>query len=1212
MSQLDFAGTFEKLTGYPPFPWQQALYARFAEGDIPDACTLPTGLGKTSVIAVWLIALANGKPVPRRLVYVVNRRTVVDQTTDEAVKYRKNAEAASVPPPAISTLRGQFADNREWSADPSRPAIICGTVDMIGSRLLFSGYGIGFKSRPLHAGFLGQDVLLVHDEAHLEPAFQDLLCAIRDEQKRCKDFCPLHVMELTATSRSGGAVFPNEEEWAVNEADETVKRRIGARKQIGFFGVEDEKSALVKKVIAQAKERSAGNAAVTVFVRSVEQAGEIAKQLDKAFPGLVEQLNGTLRGYERDKLVEKAVFQRFLSHANRAFEHPAFLVCTSAGEVGVNISADHLVCDLSTFDSMAQRFGRVNRFGEPLDHVARIDIVYLEFDKDEKLNDLDRRRKRTLELLRRLDGDGSPRALCDVHRAALHEGSGTGPTSTDHTKALRDYILSTYAPQPTTLITSDILFDAWALTTIRDKLPGRPPVAEYLHGLEDDKQRETHVAWREEVSRFAGTMITAKQIGDLLDEFPLRPHELLRDATYRVQDELAALVEYHEKATVWVIDPDDTVHLRRLGRIAEKDNKNRYVENLAGRTVVLAPSVGGLTKNGMLSGNEPHDPERDYDVAGLVRLLPSGSPLVRLVMTPDEGDWTYDFLAPILDPSPEIPFQLDGETERDRLREVFSASPMRVAYRLDLFREEAEQHDEYLVLKPESPEKVYHHQAAWPALDAHNLGVEGFARSICERLRISDEITRAVSLAAKWHDLGKGRSVWQRGAGNTRGAKPVAKPLHGRPPENLNHYRHELGSIIDVLGDPGLAKEFGEQKEWGQDLTLHLIAAHHGRARPHFPDAEADDPERPAISSASVAVDTPGRFARLQRRYGRWGLAYLESLIRAADALDSKRIEETPIGDEEPGSWPAVSDRFVWPAGRAALEPTIRVDVDPTNPGQFFACCGMLELGDRRWPGTTGWFAGPAFCMLCGGSLAELVQQLAHSEIRSSLSDPQLKRLGTLLSVAKATLTPADLEEKQRLSEMWKRERLHLSTPFNLWLDWWRDERGERTELKTWAAKQLVAGMARDMLRAIREADWAKTPQPNQLFRLVRADFLPFYFDSDLSGQGAARDAGWSADALELKSDFRPLLELMAFIGLQRFRPAFTSDDRMKFCLWSTPLPPSVAAVAATGAFGSQRGSQYEFSLFDRTKYMKAFLPAQSRQGVFSAPTSSLPTGEHS
>src|SRR5262249_12042779 len=161
---------------------------------IPASCNLPTGLGKTSVIAVWLIALANGAAVPRRLVYVVNRRTVVDQTTIEVEKYRDNLRAAGLfdtmaakcdaslkaddSPLATSTPRGQSADNREWCADPSRPAVICGTVDMIGSRLLFSGYGVGMKSRPLHAGFLGQDSLLVHDEAHLEPAFQDLLLAI--------------------------------------------------------------------------------------------------------------------------------------------------------------------------------------------------------------------------------------------------------------------------------------------------------------------------------------------------------------------------------------------------------------------------------------------------------------------------------------------------------------------------------------------------------------------------------------------------------------------------------------------------------------------------------------------------------------------------------------------------------------------------------------------------------------------------------------------------------------------------------------------------------------------------------------------------------------------------------------------------------------------------------------------------------------------------
>lgn len=210
----NFDNEFEKLTKYKPFPWQKALYDRFMNNDIPPTCNLPTGLGKTNVIAIWLIAYAHGAKVPRRLVYVVNRRTVVDQTTEEAEKIRNNAAKIGIDDLAISTLRGQYADNREWSSDPSRPAIICGTVDMIGSRLLFSGYGCGFKTKPLHAGFLGQDVLLIHDEAHLEPAFQVLIETIQKEQERERmlsgfNLWPgLQVMALSATTRDNGESKP--------------------------------------------------------------------------------------------------------------------------------------------------------------------------------------------------------------------------------------------------------------------------------------------------------------------------------------------------------------------------------------------------------------------------------------------------------------------------------------------------------------------------------------------------------------------------------------------------------------------------------------------------------------------------------------------------------------------------------------------------------------------------------------------------------------------------------------------------------------------------------------------------------------------------------------------------------------------------------------------------------------------------------------------
>jgi CRISPR-associated endonuclease/helicase Cas3 len=288
---IDFASSFDLLTGNKPFPWQQALYDDwFSVGRFPAACNLPTGLGKTSIIAVWLIARETSPGnVPRRLVYVVNRRTVVDQTTDEVEKYRNNLAAAGITQPlAISTLRGQFADNREWAADPSRPAVICGTVDMIGSRLLFSGYGCGFKSKPLHAGFLGQDVLLVHDEAHLEPAFQELLTAIENEQNRCHELRKFHVIELSATSRSDCEAFTLMPE---DEKDEVVQKRITAKKSVALHEVDDERK-LSDRVTDLALKHKDSRRAILIFVRTVEAVEKVADKLRKAKMS-VETLTGT-------------------------------------------------------------------------------------------------------------------------------------------------------------------------------------------------------------------------------------------------------------------------------------------------------------------------------------------------------------------------------------------------------------------------------------------------------------------------------------------------------------------------------------------------------------------------------------------------------------------------------------------------------------------------------------------------------------------------------------------------------------------------------------------------------------------------------------------------------------------------------------------------------------------------------------------------------
>jgi CRISPR-associated endonuclease/helicase Cas3 len=83
------------LTDHTPFPWQQALFNEFTQKEFRKTCDVPTGLGKTSIIAIRLLALVNQaradalKDFPRRLIYVVNRRTVVDQATRETEHIRQ-------------------------------------------------------------------------------------------------------------------------------------------------------------------------------------------------------------------------------------------------------------------------------------------------------------------------------------------------------------------------------------------------------------------------------------------------------------------------------------------------------------------------------------------------------------------------------------------------------------------------------------------------------------------------------------------------------------------------------------------------------------------------------------------------------------------------------------------------------------------------------------------------------------------------------------------------------------------------------------------------------------------------------------------------------------------------------------------------------------------------------------------------------------------
>jgi CRISPR-associated endonuclease/helicase Cas3 len=181
-----FSDTFFALHGYEPFPWQAALADRVADSGWVDI-NAPTGCGKTSVIDVWLYDLArramSGEPIKhRRLVYVVDRRIVVDGTYRHAVDISSRiADAVEGPlhiigqglrgladekvPVLVARMRGGSWRDESWASNPAQPIILVSTVDQAGSRLLGRGYGCGRSLQVVSAALLGNDALWLVDEA---------------------------------------------------------------------------------------------------------------------------------------------------------------------------------------------------------------------------------------------------------------------------------------------------------------------------------------------------------------------------------------------------------------------------------------------------------------------------------------------------------------------------------------------------------------------------------------------------------------------------------------------------------------------------------------------------------------------------------------------------------------------------------------------------------------------------------------------------------------------------------------------------------------------------------------------------------------------------------------------------------------------------------------------------------------------------------------
>lgn len=405
-----FTAFFYAVHGVDPFPWQQRLMQRVLDAGKgwPQAITLPTASGKTSCIDIALFALAaqadippEQRTAPRRIAFVVDRRIIVDEASERAKKIAEaliKSDASIVvavarrlqslqsdtltmssddpAPLRVVTLRGGVFRDQTWSTVPLQPLVICSTVDQIGSRLLFRGYGASPGAWPIHAGLVGNDMLILLDEAHIAEPFLQTASAIARYRGHAQQALPVpfHFVVMSATPPAACTDrFPaTDAELEPDREHPILGARWSASKLTTLVIAEGTKQSdfvekLATKLIEEAQAlQTDDRRVIAILVNRVATAQKVAERL-KGKPHVL--LTGRMRPYDRDRIVKDAEVRYHLSTGAAAKlpkRSPVFVVATQCLEVGADMDFDGLVSECASLDALRQRFGRLNRGGRPI------------------------------------------------------------------------------------------------------------------------------------------------------------------------------------------------------------------------------------------------------------------------------------------------------------------------------------------------------------------------------------------------------------------------------------------------------------------------------------------------------------------------------------------------------------------------------------------------------------------------------------------------------------------------------------------------------------------------------------------------------------------------------------------------------------------------------------------------------------------------------
>lgn len=931
LSTAHFAEFFLAVHGYRPFRWQQELLDLIASsGRWPDRISAPTGSGKTSVIDVHAFANAlaqqDGLRLPRRLVMTVNRRTLIDDHAEHAdrlagklrqalgegapsvacrvaelLKARSGADSglAGVHPLEVHTVRGGIQLDRDWNSAPLACAVICMTPDMWGSRILFRGYGTSRNMRPMEAGLLARDAVLVVDEAHLN---RQLLYTARrvsllDSTAEVDLGVPsLQVVETSATPATAATdvmqVHVDPGNLGAGEPGAVLERRLRTPKPLAVKLVDVARKAeaelagmLAAECRSLAEDVRFQRAPIGCVVNTVSLANAVAAELKQTADDARQVLTviGGQRPYDRAALTSLYPALAGGSDNNESERSVRFIVGTQALEVGIDIDLAALVTELAPAAAVVQRAGRVNRFGYSAE--AQVIVIAPKYDDSDtrvpyEPDDLKEALAWLSERANTADG---------LAPLALYHDQPPAPTPRralfqrlewhDAERLARSSEETVFSDNPTTSEGEDLTL--WLRDDFSERSEANAVVRNLLPTNAEHARRVADATPPLGAELFTTSLrrirSLAREVLDEQDEGPLiayrRGQAVLLGSTNELRpgDTLVVPVgtqvlssgkpdpkdgpqDVHDIVVQQSVKPDELTQVRLLLPAAPVEGAPALLAAARGAALLLGETFAGVEEG---------------DDAASVRL---------------------DAFSQLANYAQGAGRDVATNGAADKLRTMPADAEVTLVAGLGPL-------DEMFLIIRNRPlptqEAASEFSRRNVALTDHSAAVAERARVFTQSLGLVNEVANAIVKAAELHDVGKAHPRFQAYlTSRWPQPQPVAKskyliPRQRRAELGLVGWRHEQLSAAFAWS------ELGSNDAELRELTAWLIGTSHGHGRGTFDNnaesllLETEHGLGSHIDSAASTLFDNGvwesLFEKHVRRYGPWGLAFMEAVLRAAD-----------------------------------------------------------------------------------------------------------------------------------------------------------------------------------------------------------------------------------------------------------------------------------------------------------------------------------------